>query len=164
MTNSELTQVLLILLLLVAQALGWLFVKIRQLNSPELFSATRSSNACHLLTRMRDASRWHRPGQSRHSAGGKNMTSESIGGRLVDTWPMARKPELNVIHDVYDYPATARCSSCGKTMPTCRRWIISSADNLTWFTAQFRLHVEEDHPDWSGTLKDPMQLGGSEAA
>ena len=61
---------------------------------------------------------------------------------------MARKPELTVIHDVYDYPATARCSSCGRVMPVRQRWITSSTDNLLWFADQFRLHVAQEHPEW----------------
>jgi hypothetical protein len=79
------------------------------------------------------------------------MASESIGSGSVDTLPMARKPELTVVYDEYDYPATARCSSCGKEMPLRQRWITSSAQNLDWFAEQFRLHVEEEHPGWSDT-------------
>jgi hypothetical protein len=78
------------------------------------------------------------------------MASQSIGSGLVDTSPMAIKPELTVVRDEYDYPAIARCSSCGKALPVSQRWITSSADNLRWFADQFRLHVEYEHPGWSG--------------
>lgn len=55
------------------------------------------------------------------------------------------KPELTVVHDLNDYPANARCSSCGKQMPVRQRWIMSSAENLDWFADQFRLHVALEH-------------------
>jgi len=92
------------------------------------------------------------------------MASQSIGGRSADTWPTATKPELTILHDMYDYPETAKCSSCGQAMPARQRWINSSADNLAWFAVQFGLHLEKEHPAWSKILKNPMQLGNSEAA
>jgi hypothetical protein len=92
------------------------------------------------------------------------MASESIGGALVDTLPMAMKPELIVVRDEYDYPANARCSSCRKAMPVSEKWITSAADNLAWFADQFRLHVEKEHPGWSGSLKEPGQLKDTAAA
>jgi hypothetical protein len=79
------------------------------------------------------------------------MPSESIGSDLVGTLPLARKLELTVVHDEYDYPAAARCSSCGKAMPVSPMWIASSAENLAWFADQFWLHVKNEHPGWSGT-------------
>jgi hypothetical protein len=79
------------------------------------------------------------------------MPSESIGSDLVGTLPLARKLELIVVHDEYDYPAAARCSSCGKAMPVSPMWIASSAENLAWFADQFWLHVKNEHPGWSGT-------------
>jgi hypothetical protein len=79
------------------------------------------------------------------------MASELIGIGSVATLPIATKPELIVVHDEYDYPATARCSSCGKAMPVRQRWITSSAANLRWFADQFRLHVENEHLGCSGT-------------
>jgi hypothetical protein len=92
------------------------------------------------------------------------MGSESIGCGSVDILHTAGKPELTVVRDEYDYPATARCSSCGKAMPARRRWINSSADNLLWFADQFKLHVEREHPSWSGTPKTSGQLRDTEAA
>jgi hypothetical protein len=95
---------------------------------------------------------------------GANMASESIY-KSVDTLPMtAKRPKLIVIRDMNDYPANARCSSCGQAMPVRRRWITSSADNLVWFADQFRLHVEKEHPAWSGTRKNSKGLSDIEAA
>ena len=74
------------------------------------------------------------------------MASESIRSGLVDTLLISRKPELIVVHDINDYPATARCSSCGEAMPVRQSWITSSTDNLVWFADQFSLHVEQQHP------------------
>jgi hypothetical protein len=92
------------------------------------------------------------------------MATESIGGGLVDTLPIARKPELIVVRDEYDYPSTARCSSCGKAMPVRRRWITSSAENLAWFADQFRIHVEKEHLGWSGALIESVRLKDTAAA
>ena len=72
------------------------------------------------------------------------MALESI----YNTLHSLAKPELIVTRDMNDYPATARCSACGKGMPIRQKWINSSADNLAWFANQFRLHVEQMHPDW----------------
>jgi NMD protein affecting ribosome stability and mRNA decay len=55
-------------------------------------------------------------------------------------------PEMTVIADMNNYPATARCSACGQAMPTRQRWINSSADNLVWFAEQFKLHLAQQHP------------------
>jgi hypothetical protein len=93
-----------------------------------------------------------------------NGASNSIGGTSADAWPPASKPQLTILHDEYDYPATAKCSSCGQAMPTRQRWINSSADNLNWFADQFKLHLEKAHPDRSRFLKDPTQLGDSDTA
>jgi len=92
------------------------------------------------------------------------MVSESIGNGSVDTLPMAIRPELTVVRDEYDYPVTARCSSCGKAMPVRERWITSSAENLVWFADQFRRHVEREHTGWSVALKVPGRPAGTEAA
>jgi hypothetical protein len=92
------------------------------------------------------------------------MASESIGGGPVDTLPTAGMPELTVVRDEYDYPVAARCSSCGKAMPVRQSWINSSAENLAWFADQFRIHVEKEHPGWSGSLKEAERLRGTEAA
>jgi len=56
---------------------------------------------------------------------------------------MAEKPELTIIHDMDDYPAVARCSTCGKEMALHQRWITSSKENVVWFADQFRLHLAE---------------------
>jgi hypothetical protein len=77
---------------------------------------------------------------------------------------MAKTPELIVIHDMNDYPANARCSSCGEAMPMRQRWITSSADNLAWFADQFKLHIEKEHPGRTETLKNSESLSGTEAA
>jgi hypothetical protein len=92
------------------------------------------------------------------------MASESIGSGSVDTLPMAGMPELIVIRDLNDYPAAARCSSCGTAMPERQRWITSSAENLAWFADQFRLHVEKEHPAWSEALEESERLRGTKAA
>jgi hypothetical protein len=73
-------------------------------------------------------------------------------------------PKLNVIHDMNDYPATAKCSSCGKEMPRRQRWITSSADNLAWFADQFRFHVEQEHSWGAESLMAERQLVEGEAA
>jgi hypothetical protein len=91
------------------------------------------------------------------------MASESIRSGSVGTLPMAGKAELIVFRDMNDYPATARCSSCGKAMPVRQRWITTSADNLLWFADQFKLHVEKEHPGWSGAVKEPGRLKDTEA-
>jgi hypothetical protein len=92
------------------------------------------------------------------------MASKSICSRSVDTLPTAKAPELIVIQDMNDYPANARCSSCGEAMPLRQKWITSSADNLVWFADQFRLHLEKEHPSWSETLKTSERLRNTEAA
>jgi hypothetical protein len=58
---------------------------------------------------------------------------------------MAKKPELIIVHDMDDYPAAARCSTCGKEMALSQRWINSSAENLVWFAEQFKLHLVQEH-------------------
>jgi hypothetical protein len=70
------------------------------------------------------------------------MASESIFSNSVGAFPNAAKPQLIVVHDINDYPATARCSACGEEMPVRQSWINSASDNMAWFTDQFRLHVE----------------------
>jgi hypothetical protein len=73
-------------------------------------------------------------------------------------------PKLNVIHDMNDYPAAARCSLCGKEMPRRQRWIMSSAENLAWFADQFRFHVEQEHSWGAESLMAQRQLIEGEAA
>lgn len=43
---------------------------------------------------------------------------------------MATNPELTIVRDVNDYPATARCSVCGSEMKLLQRWISSSTENF----------------------------------
>ena len=74
------------------------------------------------------------------------MASEPIFSSSVDALPIASKPELILVYDINDYPATARSSVCGDAMPVRQSWINSATDNLAWFTDQFRLHVEQAHP------------------
>ena len=75
------------------------------------------------------------------------------------------KPGLIVVYDINDYPATARCSSCGGEMPVRRRWINPSAENLAWFADRFRVHVEQEHPGWRNeSLKHQGRLTGTKAA
>jgi len=92
------------------------------------------------------------------------MASGAIGSRTPGTLAMATKPELTVVYDEYDYPATARCSSCGKAMPSRQRWITSAADNLTWFAEQFTLHIEKDHRGWRDAVESPGRSRDNEAA
>ena len=92
------------------------------------------------------------------------MASESIGSDSADTLLRAGMPELIVIRDMNDYPATARCSCCGEAMPVRERWITSSAENLAWFADQFRLHLENEHFGWSEALRESERLRGTEAA
>lgn len=73
-------------------------------------------------------------------------------------------PRLTVVHDMNDYPATAKCSACGKEMPRRQRWITSSADNLAWFADQFRFHVEQEHSWGAESLMAERQLIEGEAA
>jgi hypothetical protein len=76
-----------------------------------------------------------------------------------------REPGLTVVYDMNDYPATARCCSCGEEMALRQRWITSSAENLVWFADRFRLHVEQEHPGWRAeSLKDQGLLRGTRAA
>ena len=79
--------------------------------------------------------------------GGKNMASELTWSNSSVTLHLEKRPELTVIRDLNDYPATARCSACGEVMPPRQRWINSSAQNLAWFADQFRLHIEREHPN-----------------
>ena len=79
------------------------------------------------------------------------MSPESVWIRTTDTLPMARKPKLTVFRDMNDYPATARCSSCGEAMPVRQEWIISAGDNLAWFPDQIQRHITQQHPFWTGS-------------
>jgi hypothetical protein len=76
------------------------------------------------------------------------MALGSIWRKSAETFPVEQEPELTVVRDMNDYPAAARCSSCGEQMPVRQSWITSAAEHLAWFADQFRLHVEEDHPGW----------------
>jgi len=86
------------------------------------------------------------------------MASEFISFKSADTLRTERKPELTVVHDMNDYPASARCSSCGEEMPVCQRWITSSADNLAWFADKFRFHLAQEHPDWRAESRSIQEV------
>jgi len=75
------------------------------------------------------------------------LSTKGLSKSLVDayTLPMAEKPELTIVHDMDDYPATARCSTCGREMALRQRWFTSAAENLAWFGDRFRLHLEQEH-------------------
>jgi len=73
-------------------------------------------------------------------------------------------PKLTVVLDMNDYPATAKCSACGKEMPRRQRWITSSADNLAWFADHFRFHVEHEHSWGAESLMAQRQLIEGKAA
>jgi hypothetical protein len=76
------------------------------------------------------------------------MALELNSNLSADSSRTKKKPELTILYDINDYPATAKCSSCGDEMPVRERWINPSAENLAWFTDQFKLHVEQQHPGW----------------
>ena len=73
--------------------------------------------------------------------------AKGLSTSLVDAYTlrMAEKPELTIIRDMDDYPATARCSTCGREMALRQRWFTSAAENLAWFGDRFRLHLEQEH-------------------
>jgi hypothetical protein len=58
---------------------------------------------------------------------------------------MEQKPELIMLYEMYDYPVGARCSACGQTMPQSKKWINPLAENLRWQSAQFELHLAQNH-------------------
>jgi len=74
-------------------------------------------------------------------------SAKGLSTRLVDAYTlrMVEKPELTIVRDMDDYPAIARCSTCGKEMALRQRWFTSAAENLTWFGDQFRLHLAQEH-------------------
>jgi hypothetical protein len=85
------------------------------------------------------------------------VASQSII-RLAEVLPISKQPELVIAYDLNDYPVSARCSSCGAVMPQRQKWITSAAENLEWFSNQFKLHLGPDDPDGGVALKDPRRL------
>jgi len=92
------------------------------------------------------------------------MASKLIFRSSVKPLNTTTTPKLTVIHDMNDYPATAKCSACGKEMPRRQRWVTSAADNLAWFADQFRFHVEQEHSWGAESLMAQRQVIEGEAA
>jgi hypothetical protein len=57
-----------------------------------------------------------------------------------------RAPELQMRYDENSIPVSAKCSQCGEQMPQSMPRITDPIDNITWFAAQFSLHVAQNHP------------------
>jgi hypothetical protein len=58
---------------------------------------------------------------------------------------MTRSPELIIGYDEGYFPTSAVCSTCGEPMPQCEPPFPTSAENITWFKAQFDLHIHRWH-------------------
>ena len=58
---------------------------------------------------------------------------------------MPQLPELQMSYDENSVPVSAKCSKCGEQMPQSTPRITNPIDNVEWFAAQFRLHVERSH-------------------
>ena len=54
-------------------------------------------------------------------------------------------PELQMRYDENSIPVSAKCSLCGEQMPQAKPRIVVPMDNVEWFAAQFRVHVERCH-------------------
>jgi hypothetical protein len=52
---------------------------------------------------------------------------------------------MTIAYDGDTYPASAKCGACGEWMPQVIRLIISSMDQIKWFTAQSKLHMKRKH-------------------
>lgn len=64
---------------------------------------------------------------------------------------MSTALELQMRYDANSIPVSAKCSLCGEQMPQGKPRITDPIDNVEWFAAQFRLHVERSHPQvWVG--------------
>lgn len=48
-------------------------------------------------------------------------------------------------YDENSIPVSAKCSSCGETMPQSKPHL-NPMDNVEWFAAQFELHKAQNHP------------------
>ena len=79
--------------------------------------------------------------------GRRARSAKRLSTSLVDAYTlrMVEKPELTIVRDMDDYPAIARCSTCGKEMALRQRWFTSAQENLAWFGDRFRLHLEQEH-------------------
>jgi len=65
---------------------------------------------------------------------------------LMPTFGGARKqPELQIRCDVNSIPVSAKCSSCGESMPQSESRL-EPMDKVGWFTAQFEEHKALKHP------------------
>jgi hypothetical protein len=62
----------------------------------------------------------------------------------IPSMPM-RSPELQMKYDENSIPVSAKCSVCGEEMPQSRPRLLNPMDNVEWFAAQFRLHLERIH-------------------
>jgi hypothetical protein len=64
---------------------------------------------------------------------------------------MPQVAELQMRYDENSIPVSAKCSLCGEEMPQGAPRIMNPIDNIAWFAAQFRLHVERNHLQvWTG--------------
>jgi hypothetical protein len=55
-------------------------------------------------------------------------------------------PKMQMRCDENSIPVSAKCSMCGEQMPQAQPRITNTIDNVAWFTAQFDLHVLQNHP------------------
>ena len=55
-------------------------------------------------------------------------------------------PMMQMRYDENSIPVSAKCSVCGEQMPQAKPRIANPIDNVAWFTAQFDLHVSQNHP------------------
>jgi len=56
-------------------------------------------------------------------------------------------PELVIGYDENSRPVEAVCSACGEEMPAGEQGTKTTLETIRWFSAQFRLHVDREHPD-----------------
>jgi hypothetical protein len=57
------------------------------------------------------------------------------------------QPELKISCHQDGFPKDGTCSACGETMPQGHAKAAVSKENVTWLAEQFKLHVEEKHPE-----------------
>jgi hypothetical protein len=83
---------------------------------------------------------------------------------------MSRFPELQIRCDQNSIPVSAKCSACGEQMPQGKPRIIDPMDNVTWFAAQFDIHLKRMHAREGGnqsvartvTQESPQKLALNE--
>src|SRR5258708_28133769 len=78
----------------------------------------------------------------------QNCSASERAASLVRAYNLAmpaRATELLMRYDENSLPIGAKCSQCGEQMPQAEPRITNSIDNVAWFAAQFRLHVERNH-------------------